>query len=192
MTPPALQSPKSVAFADLWYQTRETLGVPIPAKSDLPLRGLAPFMSQIALIEHTPSGRARYVLFGTGLAKSFGRDMTGDYVEGPMTDEARAQLDASRAAFAAEHGADAIFGRWTLGTAQTNTGRLVEFENLTFPYIEPSNNTTRFMSFVLPLTSLEYGEGISKRFPDKVVKMFNAEGPRPDWIALDPEICPKE
>lgn len=188
---PALQSPKSVAFADLWYQTREALGVPVPAKTDLPLRALSPFMSQMALIEHTPDGHARYVLFGTGLVTGFGKDMTGDYVEGPMTDEARAQLDASRAAFKQEHGADAIFGRWTLGKAQTNTGRLVEFENLTLPYIERSNNTVRFMSFVLPLTNLEYGEGVMKRFPDKAVKMFNAVGPRPDWIALDPESSAK-
>lgn len=181
----ALQSPRSVAFADLWYQTRERLAVDIPAKTDLPLRALAPFMPNIAMIEHTDDGRARYVLFGTNLVSVFGNDLTGDYVEGPMTDEARAQLEVSRSAFAQEHGPDAIFGRWTIGQARTSTGRLLEFENLTFPYVEPSNSSVRFMSFVYGLATLDYGEGVVSRFPDRDVKMFNALAPRPDWMHQD-------
>jgi hypothetical protein len=187
MPTPALQSPRSVAFADLWYQTREMCSVETPAKTDLPLRALAPFMPNIAMIEHTDDGRARYVLFGTALVSVFGNDLTGNYVEGPMTDEARVQLDASRAAFVAEHGPDAIFGRWTIGQARTSTGRLIEFENLTLPYIEPSNGSVRFMSYVYALATLDYGEGVVQRFPDRDVKMFNACGARPDWLHQDEE-----
>lgn len=190
MQPPALQSPQSVAFADIWYQTRERGAAPLPAKTELPLRALAPLMPNIAMIEHTSDGRARYVLFGTGLVSFFARDLTGDYVEGPMTDEARTKLEASRAAFAHEHGPDAVFARWTIGQARTSSGRMVEFENLTFPYIEPTNNSVRFMSFVQGLATLEYGEGVEQRFPDREVKMFNALGARPDWMHQDPaSVC---
>jgi len=159
--------------------------VAIPAKTDLPLRALAPFMPHIAMIEHTSDGRARYLLFGTGLVAAFGHDLTGDYVEGPMTDEARSLLDASRAAFQQKHGPDAIFGRWTIGLARTSTGRKIEFENLTFPYIEPSNGTVRFMSFVYGLATLDYGEGVVQRFPDRDVKMFDAKAQRPAWMQQD-------
>lgn len=184
---PALQAPKSVAFADLWYQVRGLLGVPFPSKLDIPLRRLSPFMANLAMIEHTEAGRARYVLFGTGLVSLFGQDLTGQFVDGPMTDEARARLMESRAAFHAEHGADAVFGRWTIGRSRTSTGRLLEFENLTLPYREPKDESIRFMSFVLGLATLDYGEGIVERYPDAHVKMFNASGPRPKWMAQDPD-----
>ncbi|MBO6543655.1 MAG: PAS domain-containing protein [Alphaproteobacteria bacterium] len=186
-TTPVLQSPRSVAYADLWYKVRALNNNPLPAKTEIPLRSLSPFMPHIAIVQHTGDGRARYTLFGTALVSLFGRDLTGDYVEGPMTDEARARLIASRAAFHAEHGADATFGRWTIGEARTNTGRLLEFENLTFPCREIADGSVRFMSFVTGLATLDYGEGIVQRYPDRVVKMFNASGPRPAWMAQDPD-----
>ncbi|MEQ9518048.1 MAG: PAS domain-containing protein [Parvibaculum sp.] len=186
-TLPALQSPRSVAYADLWYGARDTVGGSLPAKTDLPMRQLASFMPNMALVQHTDDGRARYILFGTNLVNLFGRDLTGDYVEGPMTEEARNQLNASRSAFYAEHGADAIFGRWTIGAARTSTGRLLEFENLTFPYLELTDGSVRFMSFVTGLATLDYGEGIVERYPDRAAKMFNASGPRPQWMTQDPD-----
>ena len=186
MTGPVLQSAKASAFADLWYEARAAPGVPLPFKNDLPLRRLASFMPHIALVRHEEDGRARYVLFGTALVATFGRDYTGDYVDGPMTDEARSLLTACLTAFHEAYGEDAVFGRWTIGEAHTSTGRLIEFENLTLPYIDDATSEVRFMSCVVPLATLDYGEAIAQRFPDRDIRMFAAAEMRPDWLRTDP------
>lgn len=184
---PRLQSPATVRFADFWYDVREKTGAAVPFKSDMPLRALAPFMAQLALTEHTDEGRARYVLFGTGLVRDFGTDLTGDYVDGPMTDDAKAKLAETFTEFHKKHGPEAIFGRYTIGEACTSNGRIVEFENLTFPYIEPASGSVRYMSHVIPLSTLDYGEGVVARYPDRFATMFAAEKERPVWVHQDPD-----
>ncbi len=184
---PALQSPKTVSFADLWYRARADVKTSVPAKTDMPLMDLAPFMSNLAMLKHEADGRARYTLFGTGLAAAFGQDLTGQYAETPMNDEARATLEAVITEFYNEHGRDALFGRWTLSKARTSTGRLIEFENLALPYREESDNSIRYIAYAITLTTLDFGEGMVERFPDTETRMFNAETDRPDWLYQDPE-----
>lgn len=183
---PALQSPKTVGFADLWYDARAIAKTTIPAKTDLPLPRLVPFMSHLAMLKHDPDGRARYTLFGTGLAAAFGQDLTGQYADTPMNGEARAKLETVIGAFHEEHGRDALFGRWTLSKARTSTGRLIEFENLALPYREASDNSIRYIAHAITLTTLDYGEGMVERFPDTATRMFNAETDRPAWLDQDP------
>jgi len=185
--PPALQSPKTVGFADLWYDARAIAKTTIPAKTDLPLPKLVPFMANIAMLKHEPDGRARYTLFGTGLAAAFGQDLTGQFAETPMNEEARTKLETVITGFYEEHGRDALFGRWTLSKARTSTGRLIEFENLALPYREASDNSIRYIAHAITLTTLDYGEGMVERFPDTATRMFNAETDRPDWLYQDLE-----
>ena len=185
--PPALQSPKTVGFADLWYDARAIAKTTIPAKTDLPLPKLVPFMANIAMLKHEPDGRARYTLFGTGLAAAFGQDLTGQFAETPMNDEARNALERVISAFYEEHGRNTLFGRWTLSKARTSTGRLIEFENLALPYREASDNSIRYIAYAITLTTLDYGEGMVERFPDTETRMFNAETDRPAWLQQDPE-----
>eukprot|EP00439_Symbiodinium_sp_Y106_P090004 s1_g2540.t1 len=184
---PALQSPKTVGFADIWYTAREHAKTQIPAKTDLPLSTLVSYMPNIAMLKHEPDGRARYTLFGTGLANAFGQDLTGQYADSPMNDEARVALEEVIGAFYAEHGRDALFGRWTMSKARTSTGRLIEFENLALPYREGNDNSIRYIAFAITLTTLDYGEGMVERFPDTATRMFNAETERPTWLHQDPD-----
>ncbi len=184
---PALQSPKTVGFADLWYRARTVVKTTIPLKTDMPLMELAPFMANLAMLKHEPDGRARYTLFGTGLAAAFGQDLTGQYAETPMNEEARAKLEAVIAAFYEEHGRDALFGRWTLSKARTSSGRLIEFENLALPYREENDDSIRYIAYAIALTTLDFGEGMVERFPDTATRMFNAETDRPAWLQQDPE-----
>ncbi|MAN62429.1 MAG: hypothetical protein CMI60_10840 [Parvibaculum sp.] len=184
---PALQSPKTVGFADLWYRARTDAKTTIPAKNDMPLMDLAPFMPNLAMLKHEADGRARYTLFGTGLAAAFGQDLTGQFAETPMNDEARAKLETVIGDFYEEHGRDAPFGRWTMSRARTSTGRLIEFENLALPYSEASDDSIRYIAYAITLTTLDYGEGMVERFPDTATRMFNAETDRPAWLHQDPE-----
>ncbi len=184
---PALQSPKTVGFADLWYRARSATKTTIPTKTDLPLMDLAPFMANLAMLKHEPDGRARYTLFGTGLTAAFGQDLTGQYAETPMNDEARTNLETVINAFRDEHGVNALFGRWTISKARTTTGRLVEFENVALPYREKSDNSIRYIAHAITLTTLDFGEGVVERFPDTATRMFNAETDRPLWLQQDPE-----
>jgi len=153
----------------------------------MPLMDLAPFMANIAMLKHEPDGRARYTLFGTGLAAAFGQDLTGQFAETPMNDEARNALERVISAFYEEHGRNTLFGRWTLSKARTSTGRLIEFENLALPYREASDNSIRYIAYAITLTTLDYGEGMVERFPDTETRMFNAETDRPAWLQQDPE-----
>ncbi len=182
---PALQSPKTVGFADLWYRARNGTKTTIPAKIDMPLMDLAPFMANLAMLKHEPDGRARYTLFGTGLVAAFGHDLTGHYAETPMNEEAREALEAVIGAFYTEHGQEALFGRWTMSKARTSSGRLIEFENLALPYREESDNSIRYIAYAIALTTLDFGEGMVERFPDTETRMFNAEADRPDWLYQD-------
>ncbi|MEQ9588383.1 MAG: PAS domain-containing protein [Parvibaculaceae bacterium] len=185
--PPALQSPKTVGFADLWYDARAIAKTTIPTKTDLPLPKLVRYMPNLAMLKREPDGRARYTLFGTGLAAAFGHDLTGHYAETPMNEEARDALGKVISAFYEEHGPDALFGRWTMSKARTSTGRLIEFENLALPYREASDDSIRYIAYAITLTTLDYGEGMVERFPDTATRMFNAETERPDWLQQDPE-----
>jgi hypothetical protein len=181
-----LQSPKTVGFADLWYASRAQSEASIPAKTDMPLMDLAPYMANLAMLKHEPDGRARYTLFGTGLAAAFGHDLTGHYADTPMNDEARLGLQAVIDGFYEEHGRDALFGRWTMSKARTSSGRLIEFENLTLPYRETNDGSIRYIAYAMTLTTLDFGEGMVERFPDTDTRMFNAEATRPDWLHQDP------
>lgn len=183
---PALRSPKTVGFAGIWYNARAMAGTTIPTKTDLPLSNLVRYMPNIAMLKHEPDGRARYTLFGTGLAHAFGQDLTGRYAETPMNDAARVALEEVIGAFYEEHGRDALFGRWTMSKARTSTGRLIEFENLALPYREENDNSIRYIAHAITLTTLDYGEGMVERFPDTETRMFNAETERPAWLYQDP------
>jgi hypothetical protein len=183
---PALQSPKTVGFADLWYASRKRADASTPAKTDMRLTDLAPYMANLAMLKHEPDGRARYTLFGTGLVAAFGHDLTGHYAETPMNDEARADLEAVISAFYEEHGRNALFGRWTMSKARTSSGRLVEFENLALPYREANDGSIRYIAYAMTLTTLDFGEGMVERFPDTATRMFDAEADRPDWLQQDP------
>ncbi len=184
---PALQAPKTVGFADIWYAARAHEKTSIPSKTDLPLSTLVSYMPNIAMLKHEPDGRARYTLFGTGLANAFGQDLTGQYADSPMNDEARIALEEVIGAFYAEHGRDALFGRWTMSKARTSTGRLIEFENLALPYREANDDSIRYIAYAITLTTLDYGEGMVERFPDTATRMFNAETERPAWLYQDPD-----
>ena len=117
-----VQIPLTAAFADLWFATQAACGQKLPAKDDFPLRDLAPFMSSLALIAFEPDGRGKYVLFGTNISAQYGVDLTGTYVEDLMTPEARADRQQEIDAFFAEHGRQALRGRWSIGEARSTTG----------------------------------------------------------------------
>ncbi len=182
----AVPSDATLAFASLWYTAREEAAVPIPQKSDLPLRGLASFMPNLLLHRIDEDGRAFCLLFGTALNDAFGQNLTGTYLEESMGVEDAAARKETFDRFYAENGADAPFGRWVSGSLNSRTGEVIGFESLALPYIEPSDGSTRAMVHVLPLAKLGYGDRLIPHFTETTVKMFAPEGPRPDWLRPTP------
>ena len=181
-----VKSEAMIAFASLWYDARAEASLSIPAKSDLPLRGLAAFMPNLLLHRIDENGRAFCLLFGTALTDAFGENVTGTYLE-----ESMAAVDAKKRketfeAYYREHGEGAPFGRWVSGTLNSRTGDVIEFESLALPYIEPSDGSTRLMVYVLPLAKLSYGDRLIPQFTEKTVRMFRPDGPRPDWLMPSP------
>lgn len=180
-----VKSESMIAFASFWYGARAKTGI-IPAKSDLPLRGLAAFMPNLLLYRMSEEGGAFCILFGTALTDVFGENLTGTYLEDSM---ATADAKARRKTFEAyyrEHGEGVPFGRWASGTLNSRTGKIIEFESLAFPYIEPSDGSTRWMVHVLPLAELSYGDRLIPQFTEITVRMFQPEGPRPEWLMPHP------
>eukprot|EP00439_Symbiodinium_sp_Y106_P089146 s1_g1682.t1 len=182
----AVPSDATLAFASLWYTAREDAAVPIPQKSDLPLRGLASFMPNLLLHRIDQDGRAFCLLFGTALNDAFGQNLTGTYLEESMGVEDAAARKETFDRFYAENGANAPFGRWVSGTLNSRTGEVIGFESLALPYIEPSDGSTRAMVHVLPLAKLGYGDRLIPHFTENTVQMFAPEGPRPDWLRPTP------
>lgn len=182
-----VRSPKTAEFADVWYAAREMARKPIPNKDDIPLRWLAPFMPQLILHRGTADGRTLCLLFGTGLADLFGRDLTGAYLDDSMRPENAAARHAAFENYYAEHGRDAPFGRWVLGELRSSRGRNVQFESLALPYIEPIDGSIRHMAHVLALATLDHGEGLIPHFLENTTRMFSPDGGRPDWLHTDPQ-----
>jgi len=184
MSEPLLHAPKMAAFADLWYETRAASGQPLPTKEDLPLRKLAPFMPNLALISLDEDGRAKYLLWGTEIADAIGADLTGAYLDERMDAEAIAQSDAGIARFEKEHGPDARRAYWSLGRGRTSSGREILYEDISLPYRVAETGEIRFIAYIAVLESQGYGEGKEKRFPPKKSIWFDAHAPRPDWMHL--------
>jgi PAS domain len=183
---PKLMTDAALAFADLWYETRAATGAALPSKNDFPLRSLQPFMSRLALIRFDAHRIARYTLFGTRLVTDFGADMTGEIVHEAMDPESLETLFSDLGRFFGEHGMDAPYGRWVSGQAQAATGRKVEYESLSLPYIEPSDQSVRLMMFALPASDIGFDEVFHVGIHEIRSQIFLATSPRPDWMFLDP------
>lgn len=189
MTEPKLQSPKTQAFANIWYAAQKTSALDIPLKTDLPLRDLAPLMSQIALIELPEGQEARYALFGTGLVEDFGMDLTGQALTKSMHEETRAHVAAEFLEFYTKHDTDTPFGRWVFGTGRATTGRSVHYESLTLPYREPSTAEKRFIMYATPLSVLTFEEILNPVIHEIETIIFPAiDHPRPEWLQFDPSM----
>ena len=184
MTSPVIRTPKAAAFADLWYETREQLGQVFPAKDEIPLRKLAPFMSHIALIGIGPDDRAKYLLFGTGISSLIGTDLTGHYLDQAMDPGAAAQVREGVARFREDHGPDAHRGRWAVTHAETTEGRRVEYEDLSLPYLVPETGEVRHMTYLSVMEPMNRGEKLVKRVASHEIDWFNAADARPDWLYL--------
>lgn len=187
MTEQKIQSPDTVAFADLWYATRDRVTSNLPSKVDFSMRKLAPLLPNIALIGAEFDGREKYLLFGTSLAAHAGIDLTGIFLDDTMDDLAKAQRAAGMARFREEFGPDAIRGRWTLSEGRTNSGRILEFEELSLPYREPANGSERLITYVAILGTLNFGEGFAHILSSNTAIWFDALAARPDWLAQDPQ-----
>ncbi|PCJ71119.1 MAG: hypothetical protein COA62_00365 [Rhodobiaceae bacterium] len=184
MTGPVIRTPKAAAFADLWYETRAQLAQPFPTKEEMPLRKLAPFMSHMALICIDADDRAKYLLFGTAISSLIGVDLTGHYLDQAMDPGAVAQMRDGLAAFRDEYGQDARRGRWAVTHAETTGGRLVEYEDVSLPYVLPETGEVRMMTYLSVLEPMKHGEKFVKRFASHDITWFNAADARPDWLYL--------
>ncbi len=186
MAEPKLMTDEAQAFADLWYETRSASGRPLPSKNDFPLRRLQPFMTRLALIRFDEERIARYTLFGSGLVSDFGADMTGEIVHEAMDPASLDALFTDLGRFFEEFGLDAPYGRWVAGKAQAATGRKVEYESLSFPYVEPSDQSVRLMMFALPAAEIGFDEVFHVGIHEERSQIFLATDPRPDWMYLNP------
>lgn len=181
-----VQMPLTVAFAELWFATQTACGRHLPAKDDFPLRDLAPFMSSLALIAFEPDGRGKYVLFGTQIAANYGVDLTGTYVEDLMDPAARAERKEEIDLFFETHGNEALRGRWSVGQARSSNGRLIEYEDLSLPYLEPNTEDVRQMTLLGMIDTLEFGEGVTERYGTSAVRNFDCREGHPLWLVQDP------
>lgn len=177
-----LRHAKTAAFADFWYAAREEANGLVPAKPDLSMRALAPFMPSLSLTEDR-AGLPYYVLCGTEIVREFGVDPTDTCIFDYMSDDARDQFMEGIAEFAT-FTPGCVFARWSIGRAITTVGREIEYECLTLPYFEPTRDKNRFMTYANVLTTLDFGEGVANRYPDIVYKVFDALAPRPAWMQL--------
>lgn len=183
-----LVSEATEALADLWYRTRDNLGVRAPHKTDLPLRDLARFMPNIALVRFNKDGRAKYELFGTKLAELAGIDLTGQYLDETFSPEANAQRNAGLSEFSETAGPEALRARWSVGQATTTTGRVVQVEDLALPYFDGRGSEMRHMNFASILGTLDFGEGMSGFVEADEMIWFDAALARPDWLHLTPSV----
>ncbi len=173
-----------MALADLWYRTRDSIGVRAPHKTDLPLRDLARFMPNLALVRFDTDGRAKYELFGTKLVELAGVDLTGHYLDETFTPEAQAQRNAGMADFSATAGPDALRARWSVGQATTTSGRVVQVEDLALPYFDGRESEMRHMNFASILGTLDFGEGMSGFVEADEMIWFDAALARPAWLYM--------
>lgn len=181
-----LMSDAIQAFADLWYETRAASGAPVPAKDDFPLRRLAPFMPNMALVRFDKDGRAKYELFGTKLVELAGFDLTGQYLDETQSPEAKRQREEGLEAFHAQAGPDACRARWSTGQARTTSGRLIKIEDLALPYLDGPGGEMRHMNFVTVLGTLDYGEGMAGLIEADEMIWFDASLERPAWLLKEP------
>lgn len=179
-----LVSEATAALADLWYRTRDDLGARAPEKTDLPLRGLARFMPNIALVRFDEDGRAKYELFGTKLVELAGVDLTGHYLDETLSPEAKAQREAGLAEFSETAGPEALRARWSVGQATTTSGRVVQVEDLALPYFDGREREMRHMNFASILGTLDFGEGMSGFVEADEIIWFDAALARPDWLYM--------
>jgi hypothetical protein len=175
-------SATTAAFADLWYESRDTKGVTAPHKNDLPLRALARFMPNIALVSFDENERAKYELFGTQLAEMAGVDLTGHYLDETFDEEAKAQRELGIIEFQKTADADALRARWSVGSAATTGGRVVQVEDIALPYFDGSSHEMRHMNFATVLGTLDFGEGVSGFFAAEELIWFDASDTRPAWL----------
>lgn len=183
MRVPSLTSSDVSAFADLWYETRAVTGRVLPAKADLPMRRLKPFLSHVSLSQEEADGSFRYVLFGTGLVRDFGVDLTGRRVTEHMNQQALA-LTHRKFAPVRDAGLAKCFARWKLARAATTDGRKVTYEGITFPYLEGEEARVRYISFGHVLGDLEIGEALAERGEQIGLEYFDAREARPAWLHL--------
>ncbi|WOF73571.1 PAS domain-containing protein [Parvibaculaceae bacterium PLY_AMNH_Bact1] len=179
-----LVSEATLALADLWYRTRDGLGVRAPHKRDLPLRELAPFMPYIALVRFDSDGRAKYELFGTQLVEWAGVDLTGHYLDETLTPEAVAQRENGLMVFHETASSDALRARWSVGTATTTSGRVVQIEDLALPYFDGQASEMRHLNFASILGTLDFGEGMSGFVEADEMIWFDAAKTRPSWLSM--------
>ncbi len=179
-----LVSDNTLAFADLWYATRDAMDVSAPHKRDLPLRSLSRFMPSIALVSFDAGGRAKYELFGTQLTALAGVDLTGHYLDETLSPDAKTQREAGLAAFHRKWGPDALRARWSVGKATTTSGRVVQVEDLALPYFDGQIPEMRHMNFATVLGTLEFGEGMTGFLEADEMIWFDAALERPSWLQL--------
>ncbi|MBL4863882.1 MAG: hypothetical protein JKY63_03165 [Rhodobiaceae bacterium] len=184
MTGPVIRTPQAAAFADLWYETRAQLAQPFPTKEEMPLRKLAPFMAHMALIGIDADDRAKYLLFGTAISSLIGVDLTGHYLDQAMDAAAVTQMREGLARFREEYGPDARRGRWAVTHAETTEGRLVEYEDVSLPYVLPESGEVRMMTYLSVLEPMKHEEKFVKRLASHHIAWFNAADTRPDWLCL--------
>lgn len=141
-------------------------------------------MPNIALVRFDVDGRAKYELFGTQLVDWAGVDLTGHYLDDTLTPEAKAQREQGLMAFQATSAPDALRARWSLGTATTTTGRVVQIEDLALPYFDGQEPEMRHMNFASILGTLDFGEGMSGFVEADEIIWFDAAAARPDWLSL--------
>ncbi|HXC54606.1 MAG TPA: PAS domain-containing protein [Rhizomicrobium sp.] len=77
----------------LSYWLQKCAGRPMPARDDLPVQELRPWLGHLALIELAGDGKFRVRLCGTNLIRRFGREATGVLVDDLAVDVAQ-QLKA--------------------------------------------------------------------------------------------------
>jgi hypothetical protein len=182
MSAPETRSQQISAFASIWYAAREKAGSPIPFKTDIPLRKLAPLMPKMSMLRPDEQGVVHYQLFGTRLAEEFGRDLTGTAVHSSMDVASASRVLAEFTDFYRRHGDATPWGRWVYATARSTSGRHIEYESLALPYLEEGAPGVRHMMYSLPLATLKYDEALDPCLIEHSSSIFSAHAPRPAWL----------
>tara|TARA_A100000171_G_scaffold34479_1_gene32929 strand:+ start:890 stop:1450 length:561 start_codon:yes stop_codon:yes gene_type:complete len=179
---PSLQSEQISAFADLWYEVRDSCGHDIPAKDDFDLVRLAPYLPHLAFTQRREDGTPYYYFFGTALVRGFGIDMTGCDVTQNMTALAKDQfLTVLHAADELERQKISVNGRWFIGPMTTSDGRTAYVEGLTLPYLGP-DGLVRRMTVNDIVGGLALGSTIGGHDMKLDGEEFNALQSRPTWM----------
>jgi len=182
MSASTLRSPQVSDFADIWYAARESTTSPLPLKTNIPLRQLAPLMPKMSMLRPDAQGIVHYQLFGTQLAAEFGMDLTGTAVHSNMDVASASRVLAQFVNFYDQHGDQTPWARWVFATARSTSGRRIEYESLALPYLETSTTGVRHMMFSLPLVTLEYGEALDPCLIEHSSSIFPANESRPNWL----------